>query len=376
MGEEKKKLSISIVCKRRPHKTSSLFAAIDDAPSSAPAPEPARQYVAEFDPSQGLTPAVAPVVIAPLPNLGIFGRRKPSPLLAAPCAAAAGLAAFAVDSATSTATADPSSSTHYGLTRLDAADASDRGTDEFSDMPVEGFGVAICRTTSITIVAQDTGLAIIPLSPTRIAGGLVEKGLEHRRFARRRIALPGARGLVVEKGIERKLGRSRETAGAAARCGGYRATSGSGLPARSWANDLYLTKGKVVDVVSPTTCDVVMDDGLRLVQGVEQDMLETVLPRTNGLVLVLYGEHTPTTCDVVMDVGLRLVQGVEQDMLETVPPQTNGLVLVLYGEHRGVRGRLVVRNAEEEVGLVEDVETKGVIRVGYDQMAEFTGALE
>lgn len=73
---------------------------------------------------------------------------------------------------------------------------------------------------------------------------------------------------------------------------------------------LYLTKGKVVDVVSPTTCDVVMDDGLRLVQGVDQDMLETVLPRTNGL------------------------------------------VLVLYGKHRGVRGRLVEKNAEE-VGLVE-----------------------
>jgi len=59
-----------------------------------------------------------------------------------------------------------------------------------------------------------------------------------------------------------------------------------------------------------------------------------------------------------------------------VLPRTNGLVLVLYGEHRGVRGRMVVKNAEEEVGLVEDVETKGVIRVGYDQMAEFTGDLE
>jgi G patch domain/KOW motif-containing protein len=159
-GRNGRGLSISVVCKRRPQKTSSLFAAIDDAPSSS-APTPARQYVAEFDPSQTLTPAVAPVVIVPLPNSGIFGRRKPSPLLAVQSAAAAGLHAFDLDTATSTAAAaDPSSSTHYGLTRRNAADASDRGTDEFRDMPVEGFGAAILAGYGLIVTkGEDTKVA-------------------------------------------------------------------------------------------------------------------------------------------------------------------------------------------------------------------------
>ncbi|CAN6290009.1 unnamed protein product [Urochloa humidicola] len=93
-------------------------------------------------------------------------------------------------------------------------------------------------------------------------------------------------------------------------------------------------KGEVVDVVSPTACDVVMEDGLEVVQGVGPDMLETVLPRRNGR------------------------------------------VLVLHGKHKGVCGRLVEKNSEEEVGLVEDADTKAVVRVRYDQMAEYTGDLE
>uniref|UniRef100_A0A0A9DCQ1 Protein MOS2, putative n=1 Tax=Arundo donax TaxID=35708 RepID=A0A0A9DCQ1_ARUDO len=94
---------------------------------------------------------------------------------------------------------------------------------------------------------------------------------------------------------------------------------------------LYLMKGKVVDVVGPTTCDIMMDDGSELVQGVEQDMLETVLPWTNGR------------------------------------------VLVLYGKHKGVYGHLIEKNSEEETGLVEDADTKDMIRVKYDQIAEYVG---
>ncbi|CAD6210452.1 unnamed protein product [Miscanthus lutarioriparius] len=297
MGEEKKQLSISIVCKRRPHKTSSLFAAIDDAPSSAPAPAPARH-----------------------------------------------LAAFVVDTATSTAAADPSSSTHYGLTRLDAADASDRGTDEFSDMPVEGFGAAILAGYGLIVTkGEDTKVAhrgarhrlgYNPSEPDkdcRWSGGkrsrTEEACQEEDRDARRKRPCGGKRSRT-EAWEELRDGRG------SSKVRWLQSHIRVRVASEELGKRLYLTKGKVVDVVSPTTCDVVMDDGLRLVQGVGQDMLETVLPRTNGL------------------------------------------VLVLYGEHRGVRGRLVVKNAEEEVGLVEDVETEGVIRVGYDQMAEFTGDLE
>ncbi|KAG0551895.1 hypothetical protein BDA96_01G462600 [Sorghum bicolor] len=340
MGEEKKKLSISVVCKRRPHKKPSLFAAIDDAPSSAPAP--ARQYIAEFDPSQTLTPAaVAPVVIAPLPNSGIFGRRKPSPLLAAPSAAAA----FVVD----TAAGDTSSSTHYGLTRRDADDdASDRGTDEFPDMPVEGFGAAILAGYGLIVAkGEDTkvahrgarqGLGYNPSDPDkdckRRSGGkrsrTEEACQEEDRNANARCKRPcGEKRSRTDACEELRDGR-----GSKSKVRWLQSHIRVRVASEKLGKRLYLAKGKVVDVVSPTTCDVVMDDGSRLVQGVEQDMLETVLPRTNGL------------------------------------------VLVLYGKHRGVRGRLVQKNAEEEVGLVEDVDTKGVMRVGYDQMAEFTGDLE
>jgi len=93
---------------------------------------------------------------------------------------------------------------------------------------------------------------------------------------------------------------------------------------------LYLMKGKVVDVVGPTTCDIMMDDG-------------------------------------------SLVQGVEQDMLETVLPRTNGRVLVLYGKQKGMYGHLVEKNSVEEIGLVEDADTKDIVRIRYDQMAEYTG---
>ncbi|KAJ9555195.1 hypothetical protein OSB04_009809 [Centaurea solstitialis] len=54
---------------------------------------------------------------------------------------------------------------------------------------------------------------------------------------------------------------------------------------------LYLQKGVIVDVVGPTTCDISMDNSRELIQGVEQDFLETALPRQGGPVLVLYGKH-------------------------------------------------------------------------------------
>ncbi|KAI5002911.1 hypothetical protein ZWY2020_027561 [Hordeum vulgare] len=97
---------------------------------------------------------------------------------------------------------------------------------------------------------------------------------------------------------------------------------------------LYLQKAKIVDVVGLTTCDIMMDDGSELVQGVERDMLETVLPRTNGR------------------------------------------VLVLYGKHKGVYGHLVDKNSEAETAVVEDADTKDMVRVKYDQIAEYVGDLE
>ncbi|KAG6499466.1 hypothetical protein ZIOFF_039254 [Zingiber officinale] len=54
---------------------------------------------------------------------------------------------------------------------------------------------------------------------------------------------------------------------------------------------LYLQKGKVIDVVGPITYDISMDGSRELVQCVDQDILETALPKLGGSVLVLNGKH-------------------------------------------------------------------------------------
>ncbi|KAK1574572.1 hypothetical protein QYE76_048140 [Lolium multiflorum] len=81
----------------------------------------------------------------------------------------------------------------------------------------------------------------------------------------------------------------------------------------------------------------------------------------------------PTTCDIVIDDGSEVVQGVEQDMLETVLPLVNGHALVLCGEHKGVYGRLVQKNFEERIGVLEDADTRDMIPVGLDKIAEYVG---
>lgn len=94
---------------------------------------------------------------------------------------------------------------------------------------------------------------------------------------------------------------------------------------------LYLQKGEIVDVVGPTTCDISMDNSRELVQGVEQDFLETALPRRGGP------------------------------------------VLVLYGRHKGVFGSLQEKDNENETAVVRDADTHGLINVRLEQIAEYLG---
>ncbi|EXC18489.1 Protein MOS2 [Morus notabilis] len=94
---------------------------------------------------------------------------------------------------------------------------------------------------------------------------------------------------------------------------------------------LYLKKGEVVDVVGPKVCDVSMDDGRELIQGVSQDVLESALPRRGGP------------------------------------------VLVLFGKHEGVYGSLVERDLDRETGVVRDADTHDLINVRLEQIAEYIG---
>ncbi|KAK8963086.1 Protein MOS2 [Platanthera guangdongensis] len=94
---------------------------------------------------------------------------------------------------------------------------------------------------------------------------------------------------------------------------------------------LYLKKGEVVDVVGPTTCDIRIDGRRELVQGVDQGILETALPKSGGS------------------------------------------VLVLYGKHKGVFGSLVERDSEKETGIVRDADNHALINVLLEQIAEYVG---
>ncbi|XP_018493171.1 protein MOS2 [Raphanus sativus] len=97
---------------------------------------------------------------------------------------------------------------------------------------------------------------------------------------------------------------------------------------------LYLKKGKVVDVVGPTTCDITMDETQELVQGVDQELLETALPRRGGP------------------------------------------VLILLGKHKGVYGNLVEKDLDRETGVVRDLDNHKMLDVRLEQVAEYMGDMD
>lgn len=81
----------------------------------------------------------------------------------------------------------------------------------------------------------------------------------------------------------------------------------------------------------------------------------------------------PTTCDISMDESRELIQGVDQDLLETAIPRRGGNVIVLYGRHKGVYGSLVEKDTEKETGVVRDIDTHELINVRLEQIAEYVG---
>ena len=60
----------------------------------------------------------------------------------------------------------------------------------------------------------------------------------------------------------------------------------------------------------------------------------------------------PATCDISMDGSRELIQGVDQELLETAPPRRGGAVLVLCGKHKGAYGSLVDRDMVRRMKLV------------------------
>lgn len=89
-----------------------------------------------------------------------------------------------------------------------------------------------------------------------------------------------------------------------------------------------------------------------------------------GVVVDVVG---PGLCDISIDESRELVQGVDQELLETALPKRGGPVIVLYGRHKGVYGSLLERDPEKEVGVVQDADTHELLNVKLEQVAEFTG---
>lgn len=102
---------------------------------------------------------------------------------------------------------------------------------------------------------------------------------------------------------------------------------------RAYGEKLYLQKACVVDVVSPSVCDIQIDNGGRIIQEVKQEHLETALPKRGGRVLV---------------VG---------------------------GKHQGQVGKLQERDSDKGVGLVQMEDNYEVLSIDLDNLAEFVGAL-
>ena len=94
---------------------------------------------------------------------------------------------------------------------------------------------------------------------------------------------------------------------------------------------LYLKKGRVIDVIRPKFCDVLLDESSEMLQDVRQEYLETALPKKGGRIMV---------------VG---------------------------GKHRGQTGKLLERDLENEVGVVQLEDSFEMVRFALEDLAELVG---
>ncbi|KAI4371914.1 hypothetical protein MLD38_010210 [Melastoma candidum] len=81
----------------------------------------------------------------------------------------------------------------------------------------------------------------------------------------------------------------------------------------------------------------------------------------------------PRSCNILMDEDKELVQDIDQDYLETALPKRGGPVFVLSGRYKGVLGNLVERDLDQETGVVHDFDTHKLLNVRLEQIAEYLG---
>ncbi|XP_043850678.1 G-patch domain and KOW motifs-containing protein [Dromiciops gliroides] len=85
---------------------------------------------------------------------------------------------------------------------------------------------------------------------------------------------------------------------------------------------------------------------------------------------------SPDTCVCRTDEG-RLLEGLREDMLETlIPKEETARVMVVLGPQRGQVGRLLGRDKEKSRALVQLLQEEGqgtVLQLGYDAVCHYVG---
>ncbi|KAK9072874.1 hypothetical protein SSX86_009309 [Deinandra increscens subsp. villosa] len=252
----------------------------------------------------------------------------------------------------------------------------DRGMDEFEDMPVENFAAALLKGYGWH---EGKGVGKNAKEDVKVFEFKQRIGKEGLGFVNDMPALPsndgkrrdanlkketvvdgGGRGKDASSSRDRNQNRNQNRDQNHKHDAGYdrkksskrvrerpETSAGTSVTkSKSWLNShirvriiskklkggrLYLQKGEIVDVVGPTTCDICMDNGRELIQGVEQEFLETALPRHGGP------------------------------------------VLVLCGRHKGVYGSLQEKDMDNETAVVRDADTHALLNVKLEQIAEYVG---
>lgn len=239
----------------------------------------------------------------------------------------------------------------------------DRGFDEFRDVAVEGFGAALLagygwsegkgigrnNTKGDTNVVQydrragTTGLGYNPSTadPKKKRGEWVFKN-DNKDKDRDRES-DKVRASKDERREQKKRKKDVSL--------GCKSSTSSNKREKEEGSDRWLTSHIKVRVIS-------------------KEFMRGKLYLKKGRIVDVVG---PTTCDISMDESRELVQGVDQDMLETAIPKRGGSVLVLYGKHKGVYGSLVERNLEDETGVVRDADSHDMFNVRLEQIAEYVG---
>ena len=84
--------------------------------------------------------------------------------------------------------------------------------------------------------------------------------------------------------------------------------------------------------------------------------------------------HSPTTCNLHLAETNETITDVSQAQLETVVPRSEGSrVLVVRGVSRGERARLLSRNATAGAAAVQLTGDLTVHKVGFDDISEYVG---